>query len=378
VTAGAFDAVVLGAGPAGLATALALRRRAPLSVLVVDAGRPERDRVGETTSPNLLVALGRLGLTERFRNGAHVPCPGTASIWGRQRVGYNDFVLDPMGPAWRLDRPQFDRMLVEAAEESGVTLRWRTRCDGVAHDGNVPRPHHLRLSSASEGAFVVRAGVVVDATGPGAHLARAMGARRRVDDRLFAAVRFGPAANGTATLQTLIEAVAEGWWYGARTPGDRAVVMFVTDREGIRRLRAGGPPAFDAALARTSLVRSVASPSVTGLRRAVLAVYSSALDRHAGDGWVAVGDAAASYDPIAGQGVSKALADGIAAAGHAQSLLEGGPPLVASSPSPAEALAGYRRNRAHVYGLERRFPGAAFWEVRRVRAAQAVSRAGVR
>ena len=149
--------------------------------------------------------------------------------------------------------------------------------------------------------------------------------------------------------------------------------MFVTDREGIRRLGAVGPPAFDAALAATSLVRSVASPPATGLRRAVLPVYSSALDRPAGDGWVAVGDAAASYDPIAGQGVSKALTDGIAAAGQAQSLLEGGSPLVASSPWPSAALAGYRRSRAHVYGLERRFPGAAFWEARRARATQAVS-----
>jgi 2-polyprenyl-6-methoxyphenol hydroxylase-like FAD-dependent oxidoreductase len=149
--------------------------------------------------------------------------------------------------------------------------------------------------------------------------------------------------------------------------------MFVSDREGIRRLRAGGPPAFDAALAATSLVRSVASPRMTGLRRAVLAVYSSALDRRAGDGWVAVGDAAASYDPIAGQGISKALADGIVAAGHAQSLLEGGPPPAPSSHSPGEALAAYRRNRAHVYGLERRFPCAPFWEARRARAAHALS-----
>jgi hypothetical protein len=76
----------------------------------------------------------------------------------------------------------------------------------------------LRLSSPSDGPFVVTAGCVVDASGPGAYLARAMGARGRVDDRLFAAVRFGPAANGTATLQTLVEAVAEGWRTGPGRP----------------------------------------------------------------------------------------------------------------------------------------------------------------
>ena len=373
VTSAAFDTVVLGAGPAGLATALALLRGDPLSVLVVDSGPPERHRVGETAAPGLLVALERLGLAERFRAGGHLPCPGTASIWGHDRVRHNDFVLDPAGPAWRLDRPAFDRMLAAAAEESGATLRWRTRFDGLEARADGRHPHRLRLRSPKEGAYVVAARWVVDATGPAAHFARAAGARRQVDDRLFALVRFGPAAGDRTTLQTLVEAVPDGWWYGARTPGDRAVVMFVTDRPGVRRLRAGGPPAFAAALAATSLVRSVATTSTeAGVTRLLLPVYSSALDRHAGEGWVAVGDAAASYDPIAGQGVYKAVAGAIAAADQARAGLAGRPPADGSGASPDAALDGYRRTRAHVYGLERRFPGAAFWEARRERAALAL------
>ena len=148
--------------------------------------------------------------------------------------------------------------------------------------------------------------------------------------------------------------------------------MFVTDRAGFRRLRVGGPAAFDAALAETSLVRRVASLTAAGVRRVVLPVYSSALDRCAGDDWVAVGDAAASYDPVAGQGVSKALAGGIAAAEQVLALLDGGAPPGPWPPSPDPALSGYRRARAHVYGLERRFPGAGFWEARRERAAEAL------
>jgi flavin-dependent dehydrogenase len=233
-----------------------------------------------------------------------------------------------------------------------------------------PGGHLIRFSSAGQGSFVAAAGCVVDATGPGAYFARAVGARREVDDRLFALVRLGPAAEGQATLQTLIEAVAEGWWYGARTPGDRAVVMFVTDRSGLRRFRAGGPRAFDAALTATSLVRSVASPDGV-FTRAVLPVYSSALDRRAGDRWIAVGDAAASYDPIAGQGVYKALADGLAVAEQVQALIEERPGSAVDPPGRDGAVAEYRRNRAHLYRLETRFPGAPFWKTRRARAAQA-------
>ena len=367
----AFDAVVLGAGPAGLATALALRRRALVSVLVVDSGRPERDRLGETAPPGLLVALERLGLGERFRAGGHLPCPGTASVWSHDRVRHDDFVLDPLGPAWRLDRSRFDGLLAAAAEESGALLWWRTRFVGLAPGGDGPLPHRLRLRSAGEDPFVVTARCVVDATGPGAWFARAMGARRRVDDHLFALVRFGPAASETTTLQTLVEAVPAGWWYGARTPGGGAVVMFVTDRPGVRRLRAGGPQAFDHALSETALVGSVATPAA-GARRLLLPVYSSALDRRAGEGWIAVGDAAASNDPIAGQGLFTAVTDGIAAAAQAQALLDGGSSLGGAPPAPDAALQEYRRARAHVYGLERRFPDAAFWPARRERAARAL------
>jgi flavin-dependent dehydrogenase len=369
----AFDAVILGAGPAGLTTALAMRQWAPLSVLVVDAGRPGRPRVGETVPPGLLVALDRLGLGARFRAGGHVPCPGSASVWGHDRVRHNDFVLDPAGPAWRLDRPRFDRLLAAAAEESGATLRWRTRFDGVVTDGRGALPHRLRLRPSDGDAYVARARCVIDATGPGAPFARAVGARRRVDDRLFAVVRLGPAAAGTATLQTLVEAVPAGWWYGARTPGDGAVVMFVTDRAGLRRLRAGGPQAFDDALSETCLVRSVVTTSpAAGFRRLLLPVYSSALDRRAGEGWMAVGDAAASYDPIAGQGLYKAVTDAIDAADQARALLDGGSSLGGFAPSPDPAVMQYRRARAHVYGLERRFPDSTFWTVRRERATRAL------
>ena len=107
-----YDVVVLGGGPAGLATAISLRRQGDFSVLVADAGPPVRERAGESVPPDILTPLRRMGLADWFSAGGHTHCPGSVVVWGREQVGYNDHLLNPMGPAWRLNRNNFDKMLV--------------------------------------------------------------------------------------------------------------------------------------------------------------------------------------------------------------------------------------------------------------------------
>lgn len=379
MTSADFDVVVIGAGPAGLAAAIALRRLGQASVLVADARWPGQPGAGETAAPDLLIALGRLGLVEPFLAGGHTPCPGSASIWGSDRVGFNDVVLSPVGPGWRLDRGAFDRMLTDAAAEEGAVLDWHTRFVGRAPTEDQRHPHVVHFSSGGCGGFSVRARYIIDATGPGAFVARACGIGRRVDDRLFALIGLGAVASSTSTWQTLIEAVREGWWYAARVRDDQAVVMFITDPPGLRRLRAGGEIAFLAALETTSLVGSIIAtgrhpahkPAGTpGLR--VLPVVSSVLNTIDAVGIIAVGDAAASFDPIVGQGISKAIASGTAVAQAVHAFVTGERRASGRTVADNEAVSAYRRNRAHIYASERRFPGARFWEQRRTRSAQAL------
>lgn len=362
-----YDVVVLGAGPAGFAAAITIRRETRASVLIADAGTVARERFGESVAPDLLVPLKQLGLLDEFRAGGHAPSPGSASIWGGDRVGYNDYILNPTGPAWRLQRQAFDEMLTRAARESGADLCWATRYLQSQPDEN---GHRLLLSNPA-GKSEVRGRRVVDATGPAARFALHAGARRIVDDRMYVLARYATICAGSMTMQVLLEADDDGWWYAARLPDNRVVVLFASEVETARRLKARGHEGFERLLGATKLIGPIlAKLELERKEYFATPVYSSRLDRPEGEAWLAVGDAAASYDPIVARGITKALEDGVAAgrriAEHSDSTGSYSEHIVAR-------FRVYAETRAHLYEIERR--DGPFWQKRRERSRAMVARA---
>ena len=92
---------------------------------------------------------------------------------------------------------------------------------------------------------------------------------------------------------------------------------------------------------------------------------ASALTPPAGDGWLAAGDAALSFDPLSSQGLFNALYTGLASAEAADRALSGdGSALSDYAARLAEIDAVYRRNLRAWYELERRWPDQEFWRRR--------------
>jgi flavin-dependent dehydrogenase len=92
---------------------------------------------------------------------------------------------------------------------------------------------------------------------------------------------------------------------------------------------------------------------------------TSRLDRIAGDGWLAAGDAAAAYDPLSSQGVGSALGAGFYAGHAAADHLAGrGEALPAYLHLLQESYAACLDLQRRHYRRERRWPEAAFWRRR--------------
>jgi len=359
-----YDAVVIGGGPAGAATALEIARRGA-RVALVERTRYAAARVGETFAPAIQVALARLGVWESFAGASpaaadlRLASHGVRSAWGGAEPAGRSFLFDPYGCGWHVDRRRFDAALAAAAEEQGVRVLRGARVLSCAR-----QPAGWSLAVAAEtGHRTLDAGFVVDASGRAAALARRLGATRQPLDAMIAvAGRFTAPPRAGDDGYALIEAVADGWWYTAPQPRGEWVAAFMTDpdlapaagrcrsAEWERRLAAA--PETAARLAGLRPAGPLRTVSAASVRSAPLA----------GPGWLAVGDAAVAFDPLSGDGVDRALRGGLAAAA---AIAEGGGAVAAYRDGQEELFAAYRDTRTGFYRREERWPDSPFWARRR-------------
>jgi flavin-dependent dehydrogenase len=343
-----FDVVIAGGGPAGLALALHLARDGA-AVAVIEPRAARRPRFGETLPPGNRPLLAQLGIWEAFAAGPHARCEGTMAAWGAAEVHYTDYLLHPERHGWRIDRDAFEELLRGEAARHGATMidgavtavardgDWRVMADGAAIEG----------------------GLLVDATGRSALIARRLGARKLVDDQLVGVAGVLEAALPLERGFPLIEAREDGWLYSSVLPGGRLAVVAMTDsdlahaaqlrdRESWLRWIAAAPHTSR----RIEGARCAAAPTVAS-------ACSQRLDAIAGPGWLAVGDAASALDPLSSLGIVKALRN---AADAAAAIRAGA--IDAFAQSVAAEYDRYLDTRARYYAMEARWPAAPFWQRR--------------
>jgi flavin-dependent dehydrogenase len=352
--------VIVGGGPAGAAVAISLAR-AGLSPILLEAQDGPRTKVGECLPPSANLLLGRLGLDERVSR-AGFASHGNRFVWGSPRPSERDFIFGTGGAGWQLDRRKFEEELAGAAVEAGAEWLYGRRLQGCSREG---ASWKLDVTTR-RGVETYRADFVVDASGRAARLARLMGARRIRYDRLVGVAAYFDSVDGGDSF-TLVEAVASGWWYSARLPGGKLIAAYMTDGDLLDRDAARNADGRRALLKAAEHTRSRVGEG--GCRRPaatrVLAAHTARLSAVAGDGWLAVGDAAVSHDPLASYGISAALGAGLYAA----------PAVVAHLGGRRDALRAYAQlvDRAFAqylvmhydrYSLEQRWPDAPFWRRR--------------
>ena len=360
-----LDAAIFGAGPAGAGVALALRRAGVEGVAMIDWPQRRRFAIGESAAPGIGVLLERLGLDCRLERLGHRPCHGNVSCWGEAFPRATDFFSQVSGPGWHLDRAAFDGWLRDQAREAGARLLTPARLLDARHDGQAWRLLVGNGATTTE----LSARWVLDATGRAAAVSRRFGARlHRIDHQIALAVIGRPSGEARFRGFTLIEAAEIGWWYGALLPDGRAMLALMTDADISQRNGLRAAAAFRRAWSATIEMQRFATPDSQADGPAIFSAATQFLDRAAGSGWLALGDALMALDPLSASGLTGALEDALAAAEVvAGSVGNGGDEsrLIAGYARRARAtLENYLTGRLGIYAAERRWRDSPFWRRR--------------
>lgn len=298
-----YDVVVVGARVAGAMTALHLAR-AGLDVLVVDRAGPPADTLStHSLLRTAVVQLARAGLLDAL---SAAPTPRIRSM----TLGFTpDIVTFEIRPEFGVDslyaprRTVLDPLLLGAAAAAGADVELGDAVTGLARDATdrVTGVMWGRGTSATR----ITSRYVVGADGRNSTVARLAGA---VTHRSIA-----PTAASAYTYYSGMEDTGFDFRF---VPGATAGTLRTND--DLTLVWAGGPvavfrpsaPTFDHVLAVAAPDIAAAAAAAERVERLRLVPgIASFLRQAAGPGWVLVGDAGFTKDPLSAHGISCALRD---------------------------------------------------------------------
>jgi flavin-dependent dehydrogenase len=327
-----FDAVIVGAGVAGCAAAVELLSVGWRVGLLRKGTHTTRV---ESLSPGAVLHLNKLSIDV----GQAVS--EVVAWWGSEqekRVIYPHSRMVERGRlADALRRRALERGATEEETKNDLSIervggRWR-----------------LAWEEPSAGPRRVTTAYLIDGSGRAAVVARRLGAKRAVVDQLFsiAVDIVEPRIVGTWT-----ESRPTGWW-NLSSLEEKGTLSFYSSALMVREVKSGVAAQFE----ETEHLRTLLSTR-RFLNSTVSACDSSFLGPCAGPGWLAVGDAAWTAQPLASVGVAKALRDARTLwywLEHEWSRYD--------RFQRAEFDAYLRQLKQH-YFLEKRWPTRPFWRTR--------------
>jgi len=334
-----FDVLILGAGPAGAASAIRAAR-AGLSCALVDRARFPRDKpCSEYMSPETVRHLDQLGVLPELERAGGIAIAGTTVVGPRGSALTGLFAR--AGTPFRatglsLPRRILDASLVEAARGAGVTVLEEHTVTDLLHEQGAVAGAAVRTGNGS--IRLLHARLTIGADGLRSIVARRIGQRRHgIPSRMA----FVAHATGVPGLSDRAELHVTGDGYAGLNPignGLANVALVVPSRlaAGARGDAAGFAIA---ALERIPGVQGrVTAPNIVR-PFLVTGPFAARSKRVITNGALLVGDAADFFDPFTGEGICAAFRGAELAMETALSALQ--------SPGPVSAsrLAAYAARR---------------------------------
>jgi menaquinone-9 beta-reductase len=340
----ALDVLVVGAGPAGSATASLLAREGHAVAMVDRTAFPRDKACSEYMGPETVRILARLGVLDELEAAGAPPLEGTEVTAARGSRLRGVFALAGHRPfrstGLSVSRRVLDAALVRAAVRSGATLVERTAVEELVYDRGGVGGVVVRESDGTR--RTIRARLTVGADGLRSIVARRIGRTRYGLPRRLGFVAHLDGVEGMARSAELFVG-REGYVGLNPIGGGRTNVALVVPASRATSARGRAEEFFFEALRGFGAVRERIEGGSIARRVLVTGPFAASAGRVTADGAALVGDAADFFDPFTGEGIFSALRGAELLADAASEALAQGRPVSRSALSP------YRRARRRAF-----------------------------
>lgn len=332
IQANAFDAIVVGGGPAGSTSAAVLAEHGR-RVLVLEKDRFPRYHVGESLMPFCYFPLERLGVVDELNQRGFTQKLSVQFVTqdgGKSQPFYFFQHFDhPSSYTWQVNRDEFDLMLLENAESKGAQVEQETKVVRFLK-GEKDEVVGVEAEHAATGQRVCyHAPVTIDATGRDS-LAISKNKWRERDPELNkvsvwtyykGAKRDEGLDAGSTTVAYL---PGKGWFWYIPLKDDIVSVGIVAERDYLFGETRDPATIFAKCIQENAWIKDHLSQGEQFGQYWVTGEYSYRSRYCAADGMVLVGDAFAFLDPVFSSGVFFALKSGEMAGDAVHAALDAG------------------------------------------------------
>lgn len=301
---------IIGAGPAGAATAAMLAQRGA-SVVVLDDGRRPELVVGESLIPLMVAAFRELGIEDEVKKFGTYKPGVTFTIDDDTEFHLSFQSVAGILPtySYNVPRKDFDQLLLDTALKAGATLvRTQVRLDGPHSTGAEVRlaPEMLAEIPCWGGA---EPDLLIDASGRRRLTAKLLGLKAESGPRTDVA-HFAHYAGCTLPEpagQVIISRLRQGWSWRIPLSEGRLSIGVVMDKNAARQFGSTGEEQLEGVIEAEPRLRAAGQGRQRVTPVATYANYQLISERASGPGWVAVGDAFGFVDPMLSPGLCMAL-----------------------------------------------------------------------
>lgn len=309
-----FDAIIIGAGPAGSTAAILLARAGWRVAVIEKSGFPRRKVCGECIAPSNLPLFDALGIGQAVRSLAGPPLRRMALMAGDQTI-HADFPLYKGVDSWgvALSREHLDTLLLDQAKAFGASVwqSWAATTLQSGLDG-----HRCTVKKVhSFDTMILAAPILIDAHGSWEAAATATQDRGRAGkgSDLFA---FKANFKHGGLDSGLLPVISFPGGYGGMVVGDHATTtlafcirrdMLENCRQGKAGMKAAEAAAIHVAQSCLGVRTMLESAEQHGTWLAAGPLHPGIHPSSQAPGVFVIGNAAGEAHPIIGEGMSMAI-----------------------------------------------------------------------